>query len=52
MAASIVGYLKMLVTLGAIRHQLAIDYDLPDRSAGSCAGSPASRASRSSTRGS
>ena len=30
MAASIVGYLKMLVTLGAIRHQLAIDYDLPD----------------------
>ena len=30
MSASIVGYLKMLVTLGAIRHQLAIDYDLPD----------------------
>ena len=30
MAPSIVGYLKMLVTLGALRHRLAIDYDLPD----------------------
>jgi ubiquinone biosynthesis protein len=29
-APSIVAYLKMLVTLGALRHQLAIDYDLPD----------------------
>jgi predicted unusual protein kinase regulating ubiquinone biosynthesis (AarF/ABC1/UbiB family) len=28
MSASIVGYLKMLVTLGTLRHQLAIDYDL------------------------
>ena len=28
--AEIVGYLKMLVTLGALRHQLAVDYDLPD----------------------
>ena len=26
----IVSYLKMMVTLGALRHQLAIDYDLPD----------------------
>ena len=30
MSPSIVGYLKMLVTLGALRHQLAIEYDLPD----------------------
>src|SRR4051794_2148391 len=30
MSPSIVGYLKMLVTLGALRHQLAVDYDLPD----------------------
>ncbi len=30
MSPNIVGYLKMLVTLGALRHQLAIDYDLPD----------------------
>src|SRR3954447_20482689 len=29
MSPSIVGYLKMLVTLGALRHQLAVDYDLP-----------------------
>jgi predicted unusual protein kinase regulating ubiquinone biosynthesis (AarF/ABC1/UbiB family) len=28
MSASIVGYLKMLVTLGTLRHQLAVDYDL------------------------
>ena len=30
MSPNIVGYLKMLVTLGALRHQLAVDYDLPD----------------------
>jgi predicted unusual protein kinase regulating ubiquinone biosynthesis (AarF/ABC1/UbiB family) len=30
MSPSIVGYLKMLVTLGALRHQLAIDYDVAD----------------------
>jgi ubiquinone biosynthesis protein len=30
MSPSIVAYLKMLVTLGALRHQLAVDYDLPD----------------------
>ncbi len=30
MSPAIVGYLKMLVTLGALRHQLAVDYDLPD----------------------
>ena len=30
MSPTVVGYLKMLVTLGALRHQLAIDYDLPD----------------------
>jgi ubiquinone biosynthesis protein len=30
MSPSIVSYLKMLVTLGALRHQLAVDYDLPD----------------------
>jgi ubiquinone biosynthesis protein len=30
MSASIVAYLKMLVALGALRHQLAADYDLPD----------------------
>ena len=30
MSPSIVNYLKMLVTLGALRHQLAIDYDLAD----------------------
>jgi ubiquinone biosynthesis protein len=29
MSASIVGYLKMLVTLGTLRHQLAVEYDLP-----------------------
>ena len=29
MSPSIVGYLKMLVTLGTLRHQLAVDYDLP-----------------------
>jgi ubiquinone biosynthesis protein len=29
MSSSIVGYLKMLVTLGTIRHQLAVAYDLP-----------------------
>jgi ubiquinone biosynthesis protein len=29
MSASIVAYLKMLVTLGTLRHQLAVDYDLP-----------------------
>lgn len=29
MSSSIVGYLKMLVTLGTLRHQLAVDYDLP-----------------------
>jgi predicted unusual protein kinase regulating ubiquinone biosynthesis (AarF/ABC1/UbiB family) len=30
MSPNIVGYLKMLVTLGALRHELAINYDLPD----------------------
>jgi predicted unusual protein kinase regulating ubiquinone biosynthesis (AarF/ABC1/UbiB family) len=30
LSASIVAYLKMLVTLGALRHALAIDYDLQD----------------------
>jgi predicted unusual protein kinase regulating ubiquinone biosynthesis (AarF/ABC1/UbiB family) len=30
LSPSIVGYLKMLVTLGALRHQLAIDYDLAE----------------------
>jgi len=30
MSASIVGYLKMLVTLGTLRHSLAVDYDLQD----------------------
>ncbi len=30
MSPSIVAYLKMLVTLGALRHELAVDYDLPD----------------------
>ena len=30
MSPSIVGWLKMLVTLGALRHQLAVDYDLAD----------------------
>ena len=30
MSPSIVAYLKMMVTLGALRHQLAVDYDLPD----------------------
>ena len=29
LAPSVVAYLKMLVTLGALRHQLAPDYDLP-----------------------
>jgi ubiquinone biosynthesis protein len=29
MAPSIVGYLKMLVTLGTLRHELAVEYDLP-----------------------
>ena len=29
LAPGIVAYLKMLVTLGALRHQLAPDYDLP-----------------------
>ena len=29
LSPSIVAYLKMLVTLGALRHQLAPDYDLP-----------------------
>ncbi|HYC06817.1 MAG TPA: AarF/UbiB family protein, partial [Candidatus Binatia bacterium] len=28
MSSSIVGYLKMLVTLGTLRHELAVDYDL------------------------
>jgi ubiquinone biosynthesis protein len=28
MSSSIVSYLKMLVTLGTLRHQLAVDYDL------------------------
>jgi predicted unusual protein kinase regulating ubiquinone biosynthesis (AarF/ABC1/UbiB family) len=30
MSPNIVSYLKMLVTLGALRHQLAVEYDLPD----------------------
>jgi predicted unusual protein kinase regulating ubiquinone biosynthesis (AarF/ABC1/UbiB family) len=30
MSSSIVGYLKMLVTLGTLRHSLAVDYDLQD----------------------
>jgi predicted unusual protein kinase regulating ubiquinone biosynthesis (AarF/ABC1/UbiB family) len=30
LSASIVAYLKMLVTLGTLRHDLAIDYDLQD----------------------
>jgi hypothetical protein len=30
MASSIVAYLKMLVTLGTLRHQLAVEYDLPE----------------------
>ncbi len=30
MSPAIVSYLKMMVTLGALRHQLAVDYDLPD----------------------
>ena len=30
MSASIVGYLKMLVTLGTLRHSLAVDYDLQE----------------------
>jgi hypothetical protein len=30
MSASIVGYLKMLVTIGTLRHSLAVDYDLQD----------------------
>ncbi len=30
LSSSIVGYLKMLVTLGTLRHQLAVDYDLPE----------------------
>ena len=30
MSPNIVSYLKMMVTLGALRHQLAVDYDLPD----------------------
>jgi hypothetical protein len=29
LSPSIVGYLKMLVTLGTLRHQLAVEYDLP-----------------------
>ena len=29
LSPSIVAYLKMLVTLGTLRHQLAVDYDLP-----------------------
>ena len=29
LSSSIVGYLKMLVTLGTLRHQLAVEYDLP-----------------------
>ncbi len=29
LSPSIVAYLKMLVTLGALRHQLAVEYDLP-----------------------
>jgi len=30
MSSSIVAYLKMLVTLGTLRHQLAVEYDLPE----------------------
>jgi ubiquinone biosynthesis protein len=30
MASSIVAYFKMLVTLGTLRHQLAVEYDLPE----------------------
>jgi hypothetical protein len=30
MSASIVSYLKMLVTLGTLRHQLAVEYDLSE----------------------
>ena len=30
MSPSIVGYLKMLVTLGTLRHSLAVEYDLQD----------------------
>jgi predicted unusual protein kinase regulating ubiquinone biosynthesis (AarF/ABC1/UbiB family) len=30
MSASIVGYLKMLVTLGTLRHSLAVEYDLQE----------------------
>jgi ubiquinone biosynthesis protein len=30
MSSSIVAYLKMLVTLGTLRHELAVDYDLPE----------------------
>ena len=30
MSPSIVAYLKMLVTLGTLRHELAVDYDLPE----------------------
>ena len=30
MSPSIVGYLKMLVTLGTLRHSLAVDYDLQE----------------------
>jgi len=30
MSASIVAYLKMLVTLGTLRHELAVEYDLPE----------------------
>ena len=30
MSASIVSYLKMLVTLGSLRHQLAVEYDLSE----------------------
>jgi hypothetical protein len=30
MSASIVGYLKMLVTLGSLRHSLAVEYDLQE----------------------
>jgi len=30
MSPSIVGWLKMLVTLGALRHQLAVNYDLAE----------------------
>jgi ubiquinone biosynthesis protein len=30
LSSSIVGYFKMLVTLGTLRHQLAVEYDLPE----------------------